>query len=352
MAYLRLLLLPFSGFYGLVIWIRNRCYDWGWLKSTSFDHPIIVVGNLAIGGTGKSPMTEYLIRLLSDRYKIATLSRGYGRKTRGFLEVDITDTASRCGDEPLQFKHKFPYITVAVSENRVNGVRRLLQQGCEVVVLDDAYQHRALRPGLTILLFDYRAMAQPKWLLPAGNYRDSFRERRRADLIMVTKTPNEVSARAKERIRSKLETARHIPVLFSGISYGKLTRLQAGGVADVAEFSPDVSVLLVTGIANPEPLYHHLKAQVRELVPIRFPDHHRYTVADMQQIISRFDDISHPSKLIVTTEKDAQRLREPSLLPLLEDLPIYLVPITIRFEDNDEDTIQHMVLNYCRGALK
>ena len=147
MVYLRALLLPFSWLYGIVIWLRSRLYDWGWLRSTGFDHPVIVVGNLAVGGTGKSPMTEYLVRLLSPRGRIATLSRGYGRQTRGFLEVSPDDTARRTGDEPLQFKRKFPEITVAVDEDRVHGVSELIQRGHDIIVLDDAYQHRALRPG-------------------------------------------------------------------------------------------------------------------------------------------------------------------------------------------------------------
>src|SRR5690606_24292763 len=189
MVYLRALLLPFSLLYGLAIWLRNRLYDWGWLRSVAFDRSVIVVGNLAVGGTGKSPMTEYLVRLLSSRGRLATLSRGYGRETRGFLEVTPNDTARRTGDEPLQFKRKFPEITVAVDEDRVDGVSRLIAGGHDIIVLDDAYQHRALRPGLALLLFGYGAMHQPKWRLPAGDYRDAFSERRRADVMVVTKAP-------------------------------------------------------------------------------------------------------------------------------------------------------------------
>src|SRR3546814_135792 len=144
----------FSLLYGLAIWLRNRLYDWGWLRSTAFDRAVIVVGNLAVGGTGKSPMTEYVVRLLSKSGRVATLSRGYGRKTRGFLEVMPNDTAQRVGDEPLQFKRKFPEITVAVDEDRVDGVSRLIKTGHDIIVLDDAYQHRALRPGLAVLLFE------------------------------------------------------------------------------------------------------------------------------------------------------------------------------------------------------
>ena len=253
MVFLRLLLLPFSWLYGLVIWLRNRLYDWGWLRSASFDRAVIVVGNLAVGGTGKSPMTEYLVRLLSARYKLATLSRGYGRKTRGYLEVSPIGTASRYGDEPLQFKRKFTDVTVAVDEDRVDGVTRLIQSGHEAIVLDDAYQHRALRPGLAILLFDYGAMHRPRWLLPAGNYRDSFQERRRADVMVVTKTPPGAPEAMKSRIRHTLSVTRDVPVLFSGIGYGPLTPVLPAE-PEVNALSRNLSVLLVTGTAKPSPL--------------------------------------------------------------------------------------------------
>src|SRR5690606_23260957 len=222
MAYLRVLLLPFSLLYGLAIWLRNRLYDWGWLRSVAFDEAVIVVGNLAVGGTGKSPMTEYLVRLLASRGRVATLSRGYGRKTRGFLEVMPGDTANRSGDEPLQFKRKFPEITVDVDEDRVAVVLRFIGAGHDLIVLDEAYQLRALRPGLAILLFDYHAMGKPAWLLPAGDYRDAFGERRRADVMVVTNTPVGATEAEKDRIRGRLSTKHDIPVLFAGIGYGSL----------------------------------------------------------------------------------------------------------------------------------
>ncbi|MBK1442626.1 tetraacyldisaccharide 4'-kinase [Parapedobacter sp. ISTM3] len=352
MTYLRAFLLPFSVLYGLVIWIRNRCYDWGWIRNTAFDKPVIVVGNLAVGGTGKSPMTEYLVKLLGGRYRVATLSRGYGRQTRGFLEVAGDDTAERCGDEPLQFKRKFPRLTVAVDEDRVHGVRLLLQRGHEVIVLDDAYQHRALRPGFAILLFDYRSMSLPKWLLPAGNYRDDFRERRRADLIVVTKTPPMATEAEKQRIRRSLAAARQVPVLFCGIGYGAPVKLLPDDRADTALLDATCSVLLVTGIANPAPLYDYLRAQAQEVVHLRYPDHYRYTPAAVRRIIRRFRDISNSNKLVVTTEKDAQRLMDPALHSLLTDLPVYVVPIHVKFEERDEDLLQQLLLSYCHDTLK
>lgn len=345
MVYLRVLLLPFSLLYGLVIWLRNRLFDWGWLRSVSFDQAVIVVGNLAVGGTGKSPMTEYLIRLVSGRGHVATLSRGYGRKTRGFLEVMPDDTARRSGDEPLQFKRKFPEITVAVNEDRVDGVSRLIRGGHEIIVLDDAYQHRALRPGLAILLFDYRAMDKPKWLLPAGDYRDCFRERRRADVMVVTKTPPGTPESAKARIRRRLSTTRDVPILFAGIGYGPLTPVLSA--VGAAALSSDVSILLLTGIANPAPLCEYLSPRVEEIVHLRYADHHSYTGTDIRKVIHRFGEISNPHKLIVTTEKDAQRLLDPAVKGLLAGLPVYMVPIHLEFGVDDDTVFRELVLAYC-----
>ncbi|SEL50085.1 tetraacyldisaccharide 4'-kinase [Parapedobacter koreensis] len=350
MAYLRLLLLPFSVLYGLVIWLRNRCYDWGWVKSVGFDKPVIVVGNLAVGGTGKSPMTEYLVRLLSRHYQVAILSRGYGRKTNGFLEVALDGTAEQYGDEPLQFKRKFPHVTVAVDENRVHGARLLFRGSHEAIVLDDAYQHRALRPGFAILLFDYRSMSQSKWLLPVGNYRDSFRERRRADIMVVTKMPSTATEAEKCRIRRSLTTTRQIPVLFSSIGYGPLVPLLPDKHSGEATLSSEHTILLVTGIANPAPLYDYLNAQVRDVVQLRYPDHYPYTLATMQTIMTRFGKIGNPSKLIVTTEKDAQRLLMPTFSTRLADLPIYVVPIHAQFDEPDESILQQLVLRYCANT--
>lgn len=345
MVYLRALLLPFSLLYGLAIWLRNRLYDWGWLRSVAFDRKVIVVGNLAVGGTGKSPMTEYLVRLLASHGRVATLSRGYGRKTKGFLEVTPDDTARRSGDEPLQFKRKFPEITVAVDEDRVDGVSRLINSGHDIIVLDDAYQHRALRPGLAILLFDYHSMDKPKWLLPAGNYRDWLRERRRADVMVVTKTPPGVGEIAKDRIRRRLSTPQNTPILFAGIGYGPLVPVQPSEGAE-RPLNSDASVLLLTGIANPAPLYEYLAPAVKEVVHLRYGDHYDYTGSDIKKAIQRFSEISNPDKLIVTTEKDAQRLRDPALAALLAGLPLYMVPIHLEFDADENTAFCKLVLAY------
>lgn len=351
MEYLRLLLLPFSALYGLATWVRNRCYDWGWIKSTSFDKPTIVVGNLAVGGTGKSPMIEFLIRLLDGKYELATLSRGYGRKTRGFLEVGVESTSVECGDEPLQFKRKFPHVTVAVAENRVRGVQRLIGGGHDVVLLDDAFQHRALDPGFVVLLFDYQTMGQRRWLLPAGNYRDGLWERKRADIMVVTKTPATADGDEKERIRRKLAIGQQAPVFFAGIGYGALVSVLPAD-RGVAALDADLSVLLVTGIANPVPLYQYLSAHVKDVLQLRYPDHYQYTATDIQKIVNRFNGLPNPHKLVITTEKDAQRFLTPALSGLIADLPIYMVPIFVRFERDDEQILRRMILDYCAERLQ
>lgn len=353
MDYLRLLLLPFSVLYGIAVWLRNRLYDWGWLKQTAFDVPTIVVGNLAVGGTGKTPMTEYLIRLLAADYRVATLSRGYGRTTRGFRIVEFHDTAEESGDEPLQFKRKFPKVTVAVCEDRVIGVQWLVEHGYEVIVLDDAFQHRALKPGLALLLFDYQSMRRPKWLLPAGNYRDWMAERKRADVMMVTKTPGDATAADRDAIHRRLADgeSEYPPVLFAGIGYDTLTAVWPDETGLISGLDPDVSVLLVTGIANPVPLHRYIAAQAGEVVHLRYPDHHGYSGADMQAIRKRFLEITNTRKCIVTTEKDLQRLLTPERADLLRSLPVYVLPIHLTLDPEGERILRELVLRYCATSL-
>ncbi len=352
MGYLRLLLLPFSAIYGAAVWLRNCFYNWGWLKQTAFDIPVIVVGNLAVGGTGKSPMIEYLIRLLAPEYSVATLSRGYGRSTRGFREVQLTDTAAESGDEPLQFKRKFPEITVAVCEDRVAGVRRLQALGYRVILLDDAFQHRALKPGLAILLFDYSHMRTPKWLLPAGNYRDWFSARRRADVLIVTKTPDTATAEDKATIRKQLTvTPEDIPLWFAGIDYDKLLRASPVGDGTVL-LDADTAVLLVTGIANPDPLHRYLAARVGEVVHLRYTDHHPYSSSDIQRVKNRYAAIPNSRKIIVTTEKDSQRLFAPPHAAVFDGLPVYVLPIRFTLERQEAHAFQQRVLQYCADTLR
>lgn len=331
MKYLRLLLFPFSLVYWLVTAMRNLLYDKGIFKRTAFKIPTIVVGNLTVGGTGKSPMTEYLIRLLAANHKVATLSRGYGRKTRGYIEVSVGAKASEVGDEPLQFKRKFPNITVAVCESRVEGVSKL-QADHDVVLLDDAFQHRALDPTMRMLLFDFqKILDEPKLVLPAGNYRESFSGRKRADVIIVTKTPADASAHDKHKLRETLSVGGTIPVLFTTIAYGSETPLFGSD----EPFEAD-EALLLTGIANPKPLQEYLRERLDSVSHIAFGDHHAFTERDIARILNEFDTLKGDSKAILTTEKDAMRLAV--FAGKLEKLPVFFIPIKVSFLDSEEES--------------
>lgn len=250
MIYLRWLLFPFSLLYGLVVVIRNWCFNAGILKSREFDLPVIAVGNLDVGGAGKSPMTEYLIRLLKGNYKLATLSRGYGRKTKGFLLADAPAQAWDIGDEPAQFKNKFPNVTIAVAEKRVEGIEQL-QSSHDLIILDDAYQHRAVKPGFSILLFDYNRIREPRLLLPAGNLREPFAGRKRADIIVISKCPAALERKDQFELQKRVKPFPNQAVFFTSISYLPLQDIN--GQATDSVIDDTTTVFLLTGIANASP---------------------------------------------------------------------------------------------------
>lgn len=342
---LRRLLFPFSLLYGLVAAVRNWCYDGGILKSREFKIPVISVGNLEVGGAGKSPMTEYLVRLLKDHHKLATLSRGYGRKTRGFLTVTTDSSAEQVGDEPLQFKHKFPDITVIVCEKRVDGLKELTHSH-NLVLMDDAYQHRAVKPGLSILLFDYNRINEPRLLLPAGNLREPFSGRWRADIIVISKCPEQLSAEEQQVIVDKMEPLPYQSVFFTSIVYLPLQDLT--GKKSGITLDPDTTVFLLTGIANPRPLVQHIKKCTSKLVHHNYPDHHRFTLKNISKLADEFRPCSAQKKVIITTEKDAKRLVEHELLPLVQSLPVLVIPIGIQFLNNEAQQFNQLVTQYVR----
>lgn len=348
---LRLLLWPFSLLYGLVIAIRNFLYDKNIFKSQKFDIPVIVIGNLAVGGTGKSPLTEYLIRLLKDSFKVASLSRGYGRETNGFIYVEKTDSFKKVGDEPLQFKTKYPEITVAVCEDRVEGVKRLKDYH-DVIVLDDAFQHRSLTPGLSILLFDYESLFKPRLFLPAGNLRDSFTQRKRADLIIITKTPSLLSEEKKKAAIRRLDVDTNQQVLFSYLDYDSPYHIIETPETKNSIFNQDSEILLVTGIANPRPLLSYLESKCRRIELLSFPDHHSYAEKDIESIVKKYTALPSKNKFIVSTEKDLQRLKRFLSNPLLIGLPILIIPIKACFDEKETRQFNSLVLNYCRKKVK
>jgi tetraacyldisaccharide 4'-kinase len=342
MKYLRILLLPFSLVYGLIVIIRNFLYDAGLFRSHRFNLPVISVGNLEVGGAGKSPMTEYMIRLLKTDHKLATLSRGYGRITKGYVLALNNPSAADIGDEPAQFKSKFPDVTVAVCERRVYGIEQL-QNDHDLIILDDAYQHRAVKPGLSILLFDYNSLNNPRWVLPAGNYREPFFGKWRAGIIIVSKCPADLPQAELEYIVRRIAPQPYQQMFFTSITYLGLQDMQ--GCASTTVIDADLTVFLLTGIANPQPLVSHIKKQTTNLVHHNYPDHHRFSLKNITKLADEF--AAHPSqkKVIITTEKDAQRLGEQELLPLVKKLPFLVLPIGISFLHHG-DEFDKMIIQY------
>ena len=320
MLLLRWLLLPFSLLYAGITWLRNRLYDQGVLKSRSFDLPVVIIGNLAVGGTGKSPMTEHILRIVKDSLQVAVLSRGYGRRTKGFRYVETSSLADEVGDEPLQIKRKFANTTVAVCENRCYGVDKLKSQH-QAILLDDAYQHRQLTPSFAILLFDYASMLKPMLSLPTGNFRDSLIESKRAQLIVITKCPEMIPDETKSAIKARLAKYSEARLFFSRISYQSMVNAQGTTVTN--EELSDKAILLLTGIANPKPLNDFIQPLAAKVYPLVYSDHHPFTSNDIKYIQEKFDAISHSNKIILTTEKDYQRLPTD----ISKKYPIFYIPI-------------------------
>ena len=306
MKFLRFLLFPLSVIYNGITTIRNLFFDWGFFKQTSFKIPVITVGNLSVGGTGKTPQIEYLIRLLGDSFKIAVLSRGYKRKTQDFVLLNDTHTAVDVGDEPLQYFNKFKNIDVAVDVNRVAGISRLIADVTpEVVLLDDAYQHRKVKASLSILLTKYDDLFIDDFLLPTGNLRESRSGAKRTDLILITKCPKNLTDLSKKRIVTKLKKYQK-KVFFTSITYDKKTS------GDKNIFTKDLKnyqVLLITGIANPSSLLSFLQENKVNFKHCQFSDHHHFTDTEIEKIKREFACLSSSKKIILTTEKDYVRLK-------------------------------------------
>ena len=346
----RKLLLPFSLIYGFVIGVRNWMFDVKILKSKSYLTPVINVGNITIGGTGKTPHIEYLIRLFNSEYKVSTLSRGYKRKTSGFIIADSKHSYEDIGDEPKQLKSEFPDVLVCVDENRQRGIENIekLEDKPELILLDDAFQHRYVKPGLNILLTDY---FHPYWkdqLLPVGNLRDSKNQVDRADIVIVSKTPKSISPIKKRIIKKELNLFPYQNLFFTTIQYGELINI--GNAKDI---SPDSSytVLMLTGIAKSAHLKTYLNTHFEKVELAKFSDHHSYSGNDIKEIIEQFNNIESPNKIIVTTLKDAVRLKDNSIFAELSNLPIYYQAIKVGFlNKDDEKEFNNLIFKYVRNA--
>lgn len=325
---IRILLFPFSLLYGLVVYIRNYLYDKNILKSYSFNLPIICVGNLSVGGTGKSPMVEYLIRLLKDRYEIATLSRGYKRKTKGYALANPQTTALDIGDEPMQFHAKFRDVSVAVGEERIVAVPQLLHDKphTQTIILDDAFQHRPIRAGLNILLTDCNNLFTRDFFLPTGDLRDQRASYKRAQIIVVTKCPPNLSEEEKNKIKKEISPKQGQQLFFTTIEYGTPYHIITKNERPI---TINDEILLVCGIANPAPLKNYLTANAKTYYEQAFSDHHIFRIDDLEDITTKLANINADEKLIITTEKDAVRLEKFSN-ELLE-LPVFVLPVKHSF---------------------
>ncbi len=342
----RILLLPFALLYWLVIAVRNWLYDKNILASDSFNLPLICVGNLAVGGTGKSPMVEYLVALLKNDFRVATLSRGYKRKTKGYALADKHTTALEIGDEPMQFHIKFPDVPVAVGEERTEAIPQLLHDRPETqaVILDDAFQHRAIRAGLNILLTEYANLFTRDFYLPTGDLRDLKRNYKRAQIIVVTKCKPELSIQEKEAIINEIKPLPQQAVFFTAIQYGLFYHL---GSMQTMHPDPQQEILLLTGIANPRPLQKWVEENSKAYHLLAFPDHHIFTIDDLQEIRKRFDSIENGSKIILTTEKDAVRLMK--FHKEIINLPLFVVPVRHHFLFNEGEKFNRMISDFIRN---
>lgn len=353
---MRFLLFPFSLLYGIIVSVRNMLFDIGILRKKSFPVWVISVGNLSVGGTGKSPHIEYLIRImekLSPKYKnmnitdenTAVLSRGYGRKTSGFLMVNEDSTAQEVGDEPKQIKEKFKNVNVAVDEKRARGIKKLMEmhKNINLFLLDDAIQHRYVTPTFSILLTNYYRPFYEGHMLPMGRLREPKTGYKRADIIIVTRTPENLPDIEKKVIIKKINPLTHQKIFFSSVIYDEPVRVYKDS-AFSAKIDKTTSIMLFTGIANSNDLRKHLQEQAKEVHHMGFADHHWYSLVDIMKVVDEFNKIENPNKIIITTEKDAMRLHQSSVVEQLGKLPVFYIPIHIRIKEEEE--FQEEVLRY------
>lgn len=335
--------------YGLAIGMRNMLYDIGLVRSSSFNVPIISVGNLTVGGAGKTPHIEYLIRLLKDYIYVSTLSRGYKRKSKGFQWVSLNNDATQVGDEPLQFKRKFPGVFVAVSESRSFGIPYIIQRHpeTEVVLLDDAFQHRSVDPGLNILLTEYSKPYTRDFLLPAGRLREHISSAERADIVIVSKCPQELSEESKEKIAKELSIQEHQALFFSYYKY-----LPPYFIFDKKITKPinkKLKVIVLAAIAKVDYLLDFLDNNAEVVQVIRFEDHHYFKAQEIARILLTLDEYQDEEIIILTTEKDAIRLELHKDYILQQALPIFVLPIEVKFHFNGSEDFDRYVKDYLLG---
>lgn len=345
----RILLLPFALVYWLAIAVRNWLFDKKIFRSTSFGLPLICVGNLAVGGTGKSPMVEYIVWLLKGRFRVATLSRGYKRKTKGYALAHKNSTALEIGDEPMQFHLKFPDVPVAVGEERIVAIPQLLHDkpDTEVIILDDAFQHRSIKAGLNILLTDYNNLFTRDFYLPTGDLRDLKSGYKRAEIIVVTKCNPAIEETEKQQIISEINPLPAQRIFFTAIEYGQAYHLISREGIDIKAHT---DVLLVSGIANPRPLEKILEKYTHDYQLMQYSDHHIFTIDDLKDIRKKFGEMESENKIILTTEKDAVRLMK--FRTQLTELPLYVIPVRHHFLFNEGEAFDQAITQFINAFSK
>lgn len=349
MSLLRVVLLfPFSLVYGLIMALRNKLYDWEVFKSYQPEIPTLVVGNLSTGGTGKTPHLMFFLAHLSKQYKTAVLSRGYGRKTRGYLELNRDSTATEVGDEPKQIKMNFPDTPVAVCEDRVTGIQKLLQTypNLELILLDDAMQHRKISAGFVVMLSLFDQPFYKDWVLPSGNLREfAHIGKNRADVCIYTKAPDSIREETKKNFQLSFSQSK--PIYFSRFEYGSWVPFSEANAPKEIR-----NILLVTGIAYPTPLLHHLTSRFRRIEHIKFKDHYEFSEKDIERIHQKFTNFDRQNSVILCSEKDAAKLRDFELITKNKKIPWLYIPVIIRIEGEEEllNQIHHYVRTHSRGS--
>lgn len=342
---------PLSWIYGLGVKLRNICFEVGLLKSRSFNIPIISVGNITVGGTGKTPHVEYLVELLQGKFNVAVLSRGYKRKSRGFVLADSQSTVADIGDEPYQMKKKYPNLEVAVDKNRCNGIEQLMSNNVakdiDVILLDDAFQHRYVKPGINILLVDYHRLIIYDALLPAGRLREPLSGKNRADIVIITKCPPFLKPMDFRVITKALELYPYQQLFFTRIDYKDLTPIYCGENRALSSIKENETILLLTGIASPEQMAVDLKPYAKNIEQLSFDDHHQFKKKDIELINETFAALPSP-KSIITTEKDATRLFGVEGLSDEVRHNIYVLPIKISFMQEQAETFNENIIGYVR----
>jgi len=378
-SFFRFLLFPFSGLYGIAVWIRNMLFNAEILPSKSYDMPVISVGNITVGGTGKTPHTEYLIRALSKEYQVAVLSRGYKRKSKGYVLADSTSGLADLGDEPLQMKRKFPNLIVAVDENRRRGIEELMspkmQPFIDVILLDDAYQHRYVNPSISILLIDYNRLIREDYLLPVGNLREPAGQMKRAQIVIVSKCPTDLTPMDVRILGTKIDVLSYQSLYFTTMNYGPIEKLTPTAEMPVAVESNEafieteviatelpiigklqsfeqikeqrIPVLLLTGIATPMSMESHVRLFAPEVKAMNFPDHHEFNKRDARKISQEYEKIKVAGGIILTTEKDATRIRNNPFMQTLAP-NMYYPTLEIHFLDGQGRTFEQKITDYVR----